>query len=62
MEPNSYHKADDWDDDDNASMEVDSDSFRVEFRIEVFHNLKSVKEHQVDIEVSTTTRTKYEKQ
>ena len=53
MESNTCHKAEDMNDDDNASTEVHSDSFRVEWRINVFHNVKSMKEHKVDIEVST---------
>ena len=36
MESNAYHKAEDWNDDDNASTEVHSGSFRVEWRIDVF--------------------------
>ena len=64
MEPNAYHKAEDWNDDDNASTEVHSDSFKVELMIDVFQNLKSMKEHNVDIEVSTIigTETKIVKQ
>ena len=64
MESNAYHSAEDWNDDDNASTEVHSDSFRVEWRIDVFQNVKSMKEHKVDIEVSPIigTETKIVKQ
>ena len=43
----------DRNDDDNANTEVHSDSFRVEWTIEVVQNMTSVKERKVDIEVST---------
>ena len=36
MEPNAYHKAVDGNDDDNANTQVHSDSFRVEWTVEVF--------------------------
>ena len=36
----------------HASTEVRSDRFRVELRIEVFQNVKSMKEYKVDIDVS----------
>ena len=57
MEPNANHKAVDGNDDDNANTEVPSDSFRVEWTIEVFQNVTSMKEHDVDIEVSTIVGT-----
>ena len=46
MELNAYHKADGH-----------SDSSMVELRIEVFQDVKVIKEHKVDIEVSTTIGT-----
>ena len=52
-----FTKAEDGNDDDNASTEVQSDSFRVELTIEVFPNVKSMKEHRVDVEVSTVVGT-----
>ena len=51
MEPTAYHQAVDGNDDDNANTEVHS--FRVEWTMEVFQNMTSMKEHKVDIEVST---------
>ena len=64
MESNAYHKAEDWNDNHNASTEVHSDRVRVELRIDVFQNVTSMKEHQVDIEVSAIigTETKIVKQ
>ena len=64
MESSAYHEAEDWNDNDNASTEVHSDRVRVELRIDVFQNVTSMKEHQVDIEVSTIigTETKIVKQ
>ena len=53
MEPNAYDKAVGVNDDDNANTEVHSDSFGVGWTIEVFQNMTSMKEHKVDIEVST---------
>ena len=50
MESNAYHKAEDWNDDD---MEVHIDSFMVELRVDVFQDVKAMKEHKVDIEVLT---------
>ena len=38
MEPNAYHKAEDLNNDDDASMYGHSDSFMVELRIDVFQN------------------------
>ena len=52
MEPNAYHKAVDGNDDDDANTEVHSDSFRVEWTIEVFQNVTSMKEHKVENEVA----------
>ena len=40
-EPNAHHIAEDGNDDDNANTEVHCDSFSVEWRIEVFQNVKS---------------------
>ena len=39
--------------DDDASMYGHSDSFMVELRIDVFQDVKAMKEHKVDIKVST---------
>ena len=58
MEPSAYHKAVDGNVDDNASTEVHSDSFRVEWTIEVFQNMTSMTEHKVDVEMSTIIETK----
>ena len=44
MEPNAYHKAEDWNDDDNTSTEVHCDSFGMDLRIDVFQDVKSIDE------------------
>ena len=49
MEPNAYHKAEDLNNDDDASMYGHSDSFMVELRIDVFQDVKAMKEHKGDI-------------
>ena len=54
MEPNAYHKAKDLKDDGDASLYGHKDSFKVELRI-VFQDVKAMKEHKVDIKVSTIT-------
>ena len=46
VEQSAYHKAEDWNDDDNASTEVSSDSCRVGLRMDVFQNVKSMKEQK----------------
>ena len=46
MEPNAYHKAVDGNDDDIANTEVHSDSFRVEWTIEVVQNVTWMNEHK----------------
>ena len=56
MEPNVYHKAEDLNDDDDASMYVRGDDFMVELMIDVFQDAKVMSEHKVDIEVSTIIR------
>ena len=53
LEPNAYRKAEDLNGDDDASTFGHSDSFMVELRIEVVQDVKAMKEHKVDIEVST---------
>ena len=53
MEPNAYHKAKDLNNDDDASMYGHNDNFMVELRINVFQDVKAMKEHKVDIKVST---------
>ena len=47
MEPSAYHKAECWDD----------DSFTVEWRMDVFREVKALKEHKVDITSATITET-----
>ena len=52
MEPNAFHKAKDLNNNDDASLYGHSDSFKVEVRI-VFQDVNAMKEHKVDIKVST---------
>ena len=49
-QPSVHHKAKCWDDDD-------SDSFTVEWRMDVFQDVKALKEHKVDIKSATITQT-----
>ena len=53
METNAYHKAEDLNNDDDASMYGHSDSFMADLRIDVLRYVKAMKEHKVDIKVST---------
>ena len=53
MEPNAYHEAEDLNNDDDASMYGHSDIFMVEVGIDVFQDVTAMKEHNVDIAVST---------
>ena len=48
LEPNAYHKAECWDDDD---------SFTIEWRMDVFQDVNALKEHNVDIKSTTITET-----
>ena len=45
LEPHAYHKAEDLNNDDDASMHGHSDSFMVELRIDEFQDMKAMKEH-----------------
>ena len=51
VEPNVYYKAENLNDDDDASMCVHGDDFMVESRIDVVQDAKAMSEHKVDIEV-----------
>ena len=64
MEPHAYHKAEYWDEDDSTKTVVHSVSFRVEWRMDVFQDVKALKEHIVDSEAATIigTATKIVKQ
>ena len=64
MEPHAYHKAEYWDEDDSTNTVVHSVSFRVEWRMDVFQDVKALKEHKVDSEAATIigTATKIVKQ
>ena len=53
MEPNAYHKAKDLNNDDDASLYGHKDSFEVELKIGVLQDANAMKEHKVDIKVST---------
>ena len=46
MEPNAHHKVERWDDDH---------SFTMEWRMDVFQDVKALKEHNVDIKSATIT-------
>ena len=48
MEPHAYHKAECWDDDD---------SFTVEWKMDVFQDVKALTEHSLDIKSATITET-----
>ena len=52
MEPNAYHQAEDLNDDVNGTRDGHSDSFMVELRIDLFQDVKAMKEYNVDFEVS----------
>ena len=64
MEPNAYHQAEDFNDDVNGTRDGHSDSFMVELRIDLFQDVKAMKEYNVDFEVSAIigTETKIVKQ
>ena len=62
MEPNAYHKAEDLNNDNNAIMYGHKGSFKMELRIDVFQDVTAMKEHEVDIKVSTRTEAKIVKQ
>ena len=47
-----YHKAGSLNDDDDASVCVHGDDFRVQSRIDVFQEVKVMKQHKVHIKVS----------
>ena len=55
--PNAYHEAEDLNDNNDTSTCGQSDSFIVELRINVLQDVKAMKEHKVDIEVSTISGT-----
>ena len=46
-------KAEELNDDDDANMYGHNDSFMVELRIDAFQDVTAMKEHKMDIEVST---------
>ena len=50
MEPNADHQTEDLNDDDNATKDGHSDIVMVEMRIDVFQDVKAMKEHKVDFE------------
>ena len=57
MEPNAYHKAEDLNNDNDASLYGHSDSFEVELEIDVLQDANAMKEHKVDIKLSTINGT-----
>ena len=52
-EPNAHHKAEDLNNDDDASLYGHRDSFKVELRIDVLQDANAMQEHKVGIKVST---------
>ena len=53
MERNAYHQAEDMNDNFNATKDGHTDSVMVELRIDVFQDVKEIKEHKVDLKLST---------
>ena len=53
MEPDAYHEAEDLDDNDDATLHGHRDSFEAELKIDVLQDANAMKEHKVDITVST---------
>ena len=51
VEPNVYHRVENLNDDDDASMCVRGDDFMVESRIDVVQDAKAMSVHKVDVEV-----------
>ena len=56
-QPGAYHKAKDLNNDDDASLYGHRDSFEVELKIDVLQDANAMKEHKVDISVSTIIET-----
>ena len=57
MKPNAYHKTEDLNNDDDASLYGHRDSFTVEVRIDVLLDVNPMKENKVDIKLSQDCET-----